>query len=90
MEQGKIERLLLNVFRKKADDDILDFMRRSFGEDVDRVFVCAGAGGGSGAGTLKPLVNTAKELQETLQSDSKKVGVILALPKYSEGKKSQR
>jgi cell division GTPase FtsZ len=62
-------------------------MRHSFGEDVDRIFVCAGAGGGTGAGVLEPLVNTAKELQETLQSDSRKVGVILALPKYSEGKK---
>jgi len=36
---------------------------------------------------LEPLVKTAKELQETLQSDSRKVGVILALPKYSEGKR---
>ena len=32
------------------EDDVLDFMRRSFGEDLDRIFVCAGAGGGSGAG----------------------------------------
>ena len=68
-------------------DDVLDFMRRSFGNDVDRVFVCAGAGGGSGAGTLVPLVETCQELHEAIGADSKKVGVILALPKYSEGRK---
>jgi len=72
---------------KERRDDVLDFMRRSFGDDVDRVFVCAGAGGGSGAGTLVPLVETCRELHESIGSDSKKVGVILALPKYSEGRK---
>ena len=44
-------------------------------------------GGGSGAGTLVPLVETCRELHESIGSDSKKVGVILALPKYSEGRK---
>jgi cell division GTPase FtsZ len=72
---------------KERRDDVLDFMRRSFGDDVDRVFVCAGAGGGSGAGILVPLVETCRELHESIGSDSKKVGVILALPKYSEGRK---
>jgi cell division GTPase FtsZ len=62
-------------------------MRRSFGDDVDRVFICAGAGGGSGAGTLVPLVETCRELHESIGADSKKVGVILALPKYSEGRR---
>ena len=83
---GKDRSVAAKCFEEKRDD-VLDFMRRSFGEDVDRIFVCAGAGGGSGAGTLVPLVKTAKELQETIKSGSKKVGVILALPKYSEGRK---
>lgn len=83
---GKDRDVASKCFKERADD-VLDFMRHSFGEDVDRIFICAGAGGGTGAGVLEPLVKTARELQETLQSDSKKVGVILALPKYSEGKK---
>jgi|7_EtaG_2_1085326.scaffolds.fasta_scaffold00457_2 cell division GTPase FtsZ len=83
---GKDRAVAAKCFEEKRDD-VLDFMRRSFGEDVDRIFVCAGAGGGSGAGTLVPLVKTAQELQETVKSGSKKVGVILALPKYSEGRK---
>jgi cell division GTPase FtsZ len=68
-------------------EDILDFLKYSFGEEVDKVFVCVGAGGGSGAGSMEGLVHTSKELQEAYKSRSSKVGVILALPKYSEGKR---
>lgn len=83
---GKDRSVAKKCFSERRDD-VLDFMRRSFGDDVDRVFVCAGAGGGSGAGTLVPLVETCQELHEAIGADSKKVGVILALPKYSEGRK---
>ena len=68
-------------------EDALDFMRDSFGDDIDRIFVCAGAGGGSGAGMCEPLIHTAKELQGIVGAKSDKVGCILALPKHSEGKK---
>ena len=71
----------------KNKEDVLDFMRYSFGEEYDRIFVCAGAGGGTGAGTVVPLVHTAVELNEIVNAPTKKVGVILALPKVSEGKK---
>ena len=68
-------------------EDVLDFMYDSFGESVDRIFICAGAGGGSGAGTLCPLVETAQEMQRSIKAPTNKVGVVLALPKHSEGKK---
>ncbi|MAH45588.1 hypothetical protein CMI37_07150 [Candidatus Pacearchaeota archaeon] len=68
-------------------EDVLDFMRYSFGEDFDRIFVCAGAGGGTGAGTVCPLVDTVQELYDIVNCSTRKVGVILALPKISEGKK---
>ena len=68
-------------------DDAYDFILDSVGENVDKIFVCAGAGGGSGAGTVMSIVATARELQNRYGSDSEKVGVILALPKISEGKK---
>ena len=79
-----------SVARKKFDErkeDVLDFLRDSLGEGVDRYFVCAGAGGGTGAGTVMPLVQTASELQKIQGSSTEKVGVILALPKISEGTK---
>ena len=74
-----------NIEEKK--EDVLDFMRYSFGQKFDRIFVCAGAGGGSGSGMVVPLVNIAKEVQELHKTTDKQVGVILTLPKKSEGKK---
>ncbi len=68
-------------------EDVLDFVRDSLGDSVDRYFICAGAGGGTGAGTIMPLIETASELQKIQKSSSEKVGVILALPKISEGTK---
>jgi len=72
---------------KERKEDVLDFMRRSFGPKVDRIFVCAGAGGGTGAGTVVHLVDTAVELQKALRAETEKVGVIVALPKLAEGKR---
>tara|TARA_Y100001938_G_scaffold71254_2_gene98796 strand:+ start:12098 stop:13240 length:1143 start_codon:yes stop_codon:yes gene_type:complete len=68
-------------------EDVIDFMRGVFGDDFDRIFICAGAGGGTGAGTSIPLIHAAKELCEASKCPTKKVGVILALPKISEGKR---
>ena len=83
---GKDPSVAEKVYKEKTED-ALDFMRESFGEDFDRIFVCAGAGGGTGAGTTTPLIETARKLQEACKCKSDKVGVILALPKHSEGKK---
>lgn len=72
---------------KERKEDVLDFMRRSFGPALDRIFVCVGAGGGTGAGTAVQLVDTAIELQKSLRCENEKVGVIVALPKLAEGKR---
>ena len=78
------------VARKKFDarkEDVLDFVRDNLGDGIDRYFICAGAGGGTGAGTIMPLVETAVNLQKLQKASTEKVGVILALPKISEGTK---
>lgn len=81
-DPAKAERLVI-----ERKEDVLDFMRRNFGQSFDRIFVCAGAGGGTGAGTAVQLVDTAIELQKALRCPTEKVGVILALPKISEGQR---
>ena len=83
---GKDPKVAEELFNKKAED-VLDFMKYSFGEELDRIIISVGAGGGSGAGMMEPLVYAAKELQESVKSSAKQVGVILALPKASEGRK---
>mgnify|MGYP001166787150 FL=1 len=72
---------------KDNREDITDFLTRSLGDGYDRIFVCAGAGGGTGAGSVCPMATLAHEIQNASRSQHKKVGVILALPKASEGKK---
>ncbi len=83
---GKDPKVAEELFNKKSED-VLDFMKYSFGEELDRIIISVGAGGGSGAGMMEPLVYAAKELQDSVKASAKQVGVILALPKASEGKK---
>lgn len=85
---GKDMALAAKLYAEKKED-VFDLMRDSFGEGIDRIFICAGAGGGSGAGTTCSLIDTALEYQDVVNSSSDKnqVGVILALPKVSEGKR---
>jgi cell division GTPase FtsZ len=83
---GKDPSVADKAFKEKKED-VLDFLRYSFGEVFDRVIVCAGAGGGSGAGTVIPVVETIKELHNVSEGPNRKVGMILALPKASEGKR---
>lgn len=70
-----------------SKEDVVDFIKESVGTDIDRIFVTVGAGGGTGAGVCKDLVKTVHEYQQTVKASSPHVGLILALPKLSEGKK---
>ena len=83
---GKNPGVAEKLFNENVDD-VVDFLKYSFTNKIDKIFVCVGAGGGSGAGMMKPLIHSAREIQQNSKSKSDKVGLILALPKYSEGKK---
>lgn len=83
---GKQPELAKEMFRERKED-VLDFLRYSFGESFDRIFVCAGGGGGSGSGMMAPIVEVSQELQRILNTSSKQVGVILTLPRKSEGER---
>lgn len=67
--------------------EILDLMRRIFGRKVDHIMICVGAGGGSGGGSLIPLITIIAKtyLQALGYTDvDQRVGVFLALPRDSE------
>jgi len=64
---GKEPRVAEELFNKKSED-VLDFMKYSFGEELDRVIISLGAGGGIGAGMMEPLVYAAQELQESVKA----------------------
>lgn len=75
-------------------EDVLDFLRRGFKRDYDRILICIGAGGGTGAGVLKAMVKIAHDLNTSLGVEnvhsSGKVGVLIALPTNGEGRKVAR
>ena len=83
---GKDRSVAKSAFSEQKED-VVDFIKQSVGTDIDRVFVTVGAGGGTGAGVCSELIKVVKEYQETVKASSQYVGVILALPKLSEGKK---
>lgn len=68
-------------------ESLIELMVRSWGTDVDHVFVCFAAGGGTGAGGFTAVANAAKDYMKSLKKSPKKVGCIMAMPKDSEGQR---
>ena len=66
--------------------EILHTARQIFGSQVDRIMVCFGAGGGTGSGSAKGLIETAKRYARYigLKNPNKKVGAIMTLPTVGE------
>ena len=61
-------------------------LKRSWGREVDYAIVCLGAGGGTGAGAAPKIIEVARRLMAE-NGRPVRVGVIVALPKNSEGQK---
>lgn len=70
-------------------EEVLNLMRHSFGEDIDRIIVCSSAGGGTGSGCLPGLIRLAKTYLRQLGKEEK-VGCVVSLPKKMEGGKVQQ
>tara|TARA_R100000005_G_C4980401_1_gene190301 strand:+ start:25 stop:1329 length:1305 start_codon:yes stop_codon:yes gene_type:complete len=87
---GKKPEIAEEIFNAHRED-ILDFLKRTFGDEFDRVLVCAGAGGGTGAGGCSVVIEVAHDLCESLGVETRgegsvaKVGAIVALPSKAEG-----
>jgi hypothetical protein len=45
---------------KGASEEVMNLMRRSFGDDIEHIMVCVGSGGGSGTGAAIGLIKLAK------------------------------
>ena len=73
---------------KESQEDILNLMRNCFGEDIERIIICVGSGGGSGTGSALPLYKLARYYLQQL-GRSEKVGMIVTMPKKTEGGKVQ-
>lgn len=71
---------------ERHSHDIYDLMLKTFGNKVDRVLVCAGAGGGTGGGSCAALVELSKKYLAYIGASepNKRVGAIVALPQAGE------
>ena len=89
---GKDRKVAEAIFNENRED-VLDFLKRTFKGGFDRVLVCIGAGGGTGAGGGPVVVDIARDLCETYGVEGSptdaRVGAVVALPTRAEGSKVQ-
>jgi len=67
-------------------EEIMVAAERVFGNQIDHVMVCFGAGGGTGSGSAMGLIELAKEYVQRIgmKKSNKNVGVMMTLPTESE------
>ena len=65
---------------------VLHNVEKVFGDQINHIMVCFGAGGGTGGGSAKGLIDLAKNYARRigLRDASKRVGVVMTLPTYGE------
>tara|TARA_Y100000034_G_scaffold44266_3_gene54212 strand:+ start:3293 stop:4450 length:1158 start_codon:yes stop_codon:yes gene_type:complete len=71
---------------QKYQQEIYDKMSKIFGEDIDRIIICAGLGGGTGGGSVLVLLDLARKYLAYVGCDDPKshVGAIVTLPTAGE------
>jgi cell division GTPase FtsZ len=71
---------------RQYNQEILHNIQKTFGTDIDRIMVSFGAGGGSGGGGVKELIDIAKNhaRYSGIEKPEKKVGVVMTLPTVGE------
>jgi len=78
---------------QESYEEIMDCMMRTFGEGVEHIYVCVGGGGGSGTGSWPIVLDAAREYAKSTNIEKpfyKHLGVIMSLPKRSEGSRVQQ
>lgn len=63
-------------------EDIFHKMERIYGDDFEHIMICVGAGGGTGSGSIIPLIQLAQSYAQLagLKRNVPRVGVIMTLP----------
>ena len=71
---------------QQCQQEILHLTRQTFGQEVDHIMVCVGAGGGTGGGSATGLIEVAKRYARYigLSNPDKKVGAVMTLPTVGE------
>lgn len=78
---------------QESFEDIVDILKRSWGDSPEQMFICVGGGGGSGTGSWPVILKAIQEYAKISNIEgpvSKHLGMILTLPKRSEGPRVQK
>ena len=67
-----------------STEEVMNLMRRCFGDDIDHIIITVGAGGGSGTGAALGLVRLARNYMRAI-GKPEKIGMMMTLPKHAEG-----
>ena len=71
------------------EEDFFDLYTRCWGDEVDYAFICLSGAGGTGAGAYAKAAEVAKNYMRSKKRPNR-VGVIMALPKDSEGQRAAK
>jgi len=85
-EQGRLA-------AEESFEEIMDLLMRAWGDGVENCYICVGAGGGSGTGSWQVIVRAVQEYCKSTNVEKplfKHLGVIMSIPKRSEGARVQR
>lgn len=74
---------------KGREEDVWDLFTRGWGDRFDCALVCASLGGGTGSGTVAPLIKLARRYMET-NNLPPRVGALVSLPFVTEGQQIAR
>ena len=68
------------------EQEVFDKLKSIVGENVDRIIICAGVAGGSGGGSVTPLIKLCKKYFTYVgrEDASERIGVIASLPTAGE------
>jgi cell division GTPase FtsZ len=69
---------------RHREEEIVDLMMRSWGNELDCALICASLGGGTGSGTAPQLVQVARRYMED-RGLPPRVGALVSLPTVTEG-----
>ncbi len=82
---GKNHEFSQKAFETKSQE-IFNKFKEIFGNDIDRIMICVGVGGGTGGGSVMQLLKVAKKYFTYIGVDNpnERVGVIASLPTTGE------
>ena len=82
---GKDHAFSQKAFETKSQE-IFNKFKEIFGNDIDRIMICVGVGGGTGGGSVMQLLKVAKKYFTYIGVDNpnERVGVIASLPTTGE------